>query len=531
MKYYDKTQELKYRHLDKILRTGESKYKLEKRDFLSNHRYILNAMNEIDAQCVIMYYGLDDGNFKSYDLIARGFECGKENIRRRIIRGMEKIGTHPYIDLLAEFTDQDLEYSEENKEEFDEKRLNELYDLIVMRDQKNEMHRLSKLSKEDKKAEFALDALLRMRFFSVDWVKRFDRSTILKYEDETFEDILTKFDQLDFQNPRNQSIIEIMKKLKLEFLFDYEYIKDWKNACIEGIKEYGIDKLMKSFGLVISNDTKMASLLSKSTDILNFNVRVRHILSYNKIRTIADLISFKESQIYKLRKMGPDSISDLKTRLREKGLELCPENLSSSEWINIVLNCEKQEEVEEIIDSPVQKKTAIDELLSTAIDDMEFSSRVKNRFRYNHIDTLENLVVWSINDIYKMRNLGNQSIEEIISVLAKYDLQLRPEDMNESEWLEKIRDSYNSKHNAESEQKDMCNDKPIIDLQTIPEDLRQYVCRGVGETIKDEISNSTYDILIHKAKRNYQTKIIPEADNPTFERVKYDCNDAENSLD
>ena len=130
-----------------------------------------------------------------------------------------------------------------------------------------------------------------------------------------------------------------------------------------------------------------------------------------------------------------------------------------------------------------------------------------------------------------MRNLGNQSIEEIISVLAKYDLQLRPEDMNESEWLEKIRDSYNSKHNAESEQKDMCNDKPIIDLQTIPEDLRQYVCRGVGETIKDEISNSTYDILIHKAKRNYQTKIIPEADNPTFERVKYDCNDAENSLD
>ena len=29
-------QELKYRHLDKVLRTRESKYKLEKRDFLSN---------------------------------------------------------------------------------------------------------------------------------------------------------------------------------------------------------------------------------------------------------------------------------------------------------------------------------------------------------------------------------------------------------------------------------------------------------------------------------------------------------------
>ena len=166
------------------------------------------------------------------------------------------------------FLCQDLEFSEENKDEFDLNRLNEFYDLMVQRDQRKEAHRLSKMSDEDRKAEFALDALLRKRFFSVDWVKRFDLFTRRRLSDDTFEDILTKFDQEDFQNRSNEGVIEIIKALKLEFLNDYEYIKDWRNACIEGVKSYGTDKLIKSFGLVISDDTKMAILLNKSTEIL-----------------------------------------------------------------------------------------------------------------------------------------------------------------------------------------------------------------------------------------------------------------------
>ena len=106
---------------------------------------------------------------------------------------MHAIDTHPYRDLLAEFTDEDLGFSEEKKDEFDRKRLNDFYDIIVERNQRKEESRISKLSVEDIKAETAFESLLRKKFFSTIPYCRMDVCTKRKLWDHTFGDILTTF--------------------------------------------------------------------------------------------------------------------------------------------------------------------------------------------------------------------------------------------------------------------------------------------------------------------------------------------------
>jgi DNA-directed RNA polymerase alpha subunit len=71
---------------------------------------------------------------------------------------------------------------------------------------------------------------------------------------------------------------------------------------------------------------------------------------------------------------------------------------------------------------------AMDYLLDTDVGHFEFSSRAMNCFWVRHITTMRNLISFSEKTLLKTKNLGRQTLNEIKSVLAKYDLKLREED-------------------------------------------------------------------------------------------------------
>ena len=72
------------------------------------------------------------------------------------------------------------------------------------------------------------------------------------------------------------------------------------------------------------------------------------------------------------------------------------------------------------------------ELLETAIEDMNFSVRTYNCLKRAGINVIGDLVIRSEDDMMKVRNLGKKSLEEVIQILDEMGLSLAPgSDTNE----------------------------------------------------------------------------------------------------
>lgn len=67
-------------------------------------------------------------------------------------------------------------------------------------------------------------------------------------------------------------------------------------------------------------------------------------------------------------------------------------------------------------------------LLEMSIDDMELSVRSHNCLKRAGINTVEDLIKKSKNDMLKVRNLGLKSLEEVIAKIESYGLKLRSDD-------------------------------------------------------------------------------------------------------
>jgi len=67
-------------------------------------------------------------------------------------------------------------------------------------------------------------------------------------------------------------------------------------------------------------------------------------------------------------------------------------------------------------------------LLETSIEDMELSPRSSNCLKRANINTIDDLVKKTREDMLKVRNLGSKSLEEIIFKLETLGLSLRPDE-------------------------------------------------------------------------------------------------------
>ena len=66
--------------------------------------------------------------------------------------------------------------------------------------------------------------------------------------------------------------------------------------------------------------------------------------------------------------------------------------------------------------------------LEMTVEDLDLSVRSSNCLRRANINTVEDLVSKSENELKKVRNLGNKSLEEIVLKLKSLGLSLKKED-------------------------------------------------------------------------------------------------------
>ena len=82
----------------------------------------------------------------------------------------------------------------------------------------------------------------------------------------------------------------------------------------------------------------------------------------------------------------------------------------------------------EVIAEPVDDE--IDKVLEMNIDELELSVRSYNCLKRAGINTVEELVNKTSDDMMKVRNLGRKSLEEVLAKLKELGLALKPGDEN-----------------------------------------------------------------------------------------------------
>lgn len=349
MQYYDINEEKKYVKLNNILNTEINEYKIEKQNFFSNHKYIFNDFPKEQARCVRDYYGVDDGKLKTFTEIADRNDLSVHKVKIYISNFFARLSTQKYINLLYEYTDEDLEYTEEKAEEFN---LDSVYQEYIEKIMKKEQERFDNLSKEDKRAELCLNALLDKRIYDFEWFSvlgvpsAFICLSLREALKKGSKEVLQEY--CDYKE-----FFDKLGSYGLSFMCNHKYIEDWEEECLNSIKEFGVEKLIKQEDLLISDNKEIVYKLKKRISDCDFTNGIKKIFKYNHIESIKDLVKLSLEDLSKFRNLGEKSLSLIEDVLHGMGLSLCPPNFDKNEWLEFILNGgleDKKENPEEEIE-------------------------------------------------------------------------------------------------------------------------------------------------------------------------------------
>ncbi len=93
--------------------------------------------------------------------------------------------------------------------------------------------------------------------------------------------------------------------------------------------------------------------------------------------------------------------------------------------LQIFVDLERRSEVEEVVEAEVMAEP-INKMGETLIEDVDFSVRTYNCLKRANINTVQDLINKSQDDMMKVRNLGKKSLEEVIVKLHDMGLSLAP---------------------------------------------------------------------------------------------------------
>ena len=98
------------------------------------------------------------------------------------------------------------------------------------------------------------------------------------------------------------------------------------------------------------------------------------------------------------------------------------------EHLKLLIDLSETSKDIEVIAEPVDDE--IDKVLEMNIDELELSVRSYNCLKRAGINTVEELVNKTSDDMMKVRNLGRKSLEEVLAKLKELGLSLKPSDEN-----------------------------------------------------------------------------------------------------
>ncbi len=133
------------------------------------------------------------------------------------------------------------------------------------------------------------------------------------------------------------------------------------------------------------------------------NTRVGHVTDYDKLI----LETWTNGSI------APEEAVSLAAKIMSEHLRLFIDLTDSASEMEIMVEKEEKEK---------------DKVLEMSIEELDLSVRSFNCLKRAGINTVEELIKKTEEDMMKVRNLGKKSLEEVKTKLAEYDLSLRSEE-------------------------------------------------------------------------------------------------------
>lgn len=149
---------------------------------------------------------------------------------------------------------------------------------------------------------------------------------------------------------------------------------------------------------------------------LEFSVRALNSLTNQGVKTLGDLVSYKEKDLKTFPNMGQTSIDEIKEILKIHSLELGMDlNIKESNNEILVKTNEEKEEFEELT------KEIILELIKD-FDEITLSVRAKNALRNMNCYYVGDILSVNKSELFKVRALGYKSILEIEDYILNLNL-------------------------------------------------------------------------------------------------------------
>lgn len=249
----------------------------------------------------------------------------------------------------------------------------------------------------------------------------------------------------------------------------------------------------------------------KAELVLNAIVNIRLVkfnINSNRYKTMSDLLSISPEEY------NSPQYQKMIDRIHSLGLIFYCEVNYKSEWLD---KCRKK--ILEVGINNVMEKLqindlkhvdndrAFNELINRPIEELDLPIRAYNCLNYESIETIEDLVKLSQDELLDIKSLGAKGFKAIIVKLHSLGLDIRPNNINPDEWIyklakiNKVNNQYKTKTSEVKEEGDI-NESTIGKLlNTTIEDMglstRSYngLKRVSINTLRDLIKLTRQDLL------------------------------------
>ena len=451
---------------------------------------------------------------------------------------------------LREYAKNDEEYNK-IKEEFD--KMLKYYAYVIARKSKGYLNeeqiskckegniggvfgyptKVEELAKKYDISEEDIDYILN-KFGTIDnFYEMYHKHEIYEQKDNNLAERIIK-NAIDVDNKANSGYDRLWLRLRGDYDSQSAFYssEELKKAIDKHLTQRQKFILENRYGLVDNQKTKTLEAIGKELHITTEGIRQIELNALSKLKrktTLNLIVRYKF-----------DYSSEFITEEEQKEIEKIIKDTRLSNG-DLYENLRKLNEFENKILERKNKGLINDSLekniLSREIEDLEFTARTYNCLHRAGIKTIADLVEMKVEQLMKIRNLGEKSLEEILTKLHEYGIFLRQEDKDK--WYEsvlslKLRDKGAQDKLHESITSLKPEDEKIIDslleagiytvddlLKLTPKQLMQIkgICEQRLEEILKNIRQAEKNVLITRILRK-QEWISHEVEKRTIEGLK-----------
>lgn len=434
---------------------------------LETHKFILGTITEKEAKILTMRFNLDGNGFQTLASIGKYFGVSQERIRQVEIKALRKL-RHPSRRLMLDiFDDEMLNCTLENYTQFTGEKMKEI---LV-----SENGLLKTLTEEE----------LKIYHFIINYI--LVKGCVLDNgECFTGRDILS-----------NEELFKQCKELKqLGFVpfTRYDNHKDWFNFIKHNVKD------IHNYALQILKNTNS---IYKDMPIENLELSVRafNCLKRAGIDALGDLLLRTEEDLIKIRNLGKKPFEEILQKLNSRGLSLSPNDSVKEQKLfdfktSAIMPIEfealllflTQEEIDEFNERFRKEEKAVNTISEMWIEELGLSVRSFNCLKRAGIDSVEDLVKMTEEELFKIRNLGKKSAYEVLDKIKSLGLTMHLEEDME------VNDTVNKVTTKTITSKD--NQPKKLNINNIPAEYRKTYVIGAGVVAEQEMSNGLISRMI-----------------------------------